>query len=299
MFNLSGLNGSKYYKITTGGADASQIVSVNPRTGYVYDEKTATTATIAVFLAENTSGVDKTMTVTIQEYNDNEGKTASGSPSVITITQGTSSSSFTPSNVEYSTTNSTRVKVLDLPTRTYTYKIVDKSGRIAVKASAEQTIFSKLSLASLPSIVISPFILDEELKFYDTYTDGYGRENLAGQITETPNVNHDIYVKYTTENLNAKPIKLSEDQEFNVVLNGQYIYCEKVGENIVIKSKATPTYSEKTSNAYLWKLRNRDPYAMLIDNLGAREQLGVTGSEPVNIYDDNGNHTSESRGKGA
>ena len=300
MFNVSGLNGSKYYKITTGGADASEIVSVNPRVGYVYDEKMATTATVAVFLAENTSGADKTMTVTIQEYNDNEGKTASGSPSVITITQGTSSSSFTPSDVEYSITNSTRVKVMELPTRTYTYKIVDKSGRIAVKASAEQTIFSKLSLASLPSIIISPFILDEELKFYDTYTDGYGRSALVGhEITETPTVDHDIFVTYTTDGLETKPIKLSEDQEFNVVLNGQYIYSEKVGENIVIKSKATPTYSEKTSNAYLWKLRNHDPYAMLIDNLGARVDLEVSGSESVNVYDDNGNLTSESREKGA
>ena len=299
MFNVSGLNGSKYYKITTGGADASEIVSVNPRVGYVYDEKMATTATVAVFLAENTSGADKTMTVTIQEYNDNEGKTASGSPSVITITQGTSSSSFTPSDVEYSTTNSTRVKVMELPTRTYTYNIVDKSGRIAVKASAEQTIFSKLSLASLPSIIISPFILDEELKFYDTYTDGYGRSALVGhEIPETPNVDHDIFVTYSTTNLDSKPINLSENQEFNVVLNGQYIYYDR--SDGIIKSKARPDDSEKTSKDYLWKLRQRDPYSMLIDNLGAREKLDVAGqTENPPIYDDDGNQSTPTRQKGA
>lgn len=128
VFNLSGLNGSKYYKITVGGTDASQIASVVPRAGFVYPESGSTTATVEVFLKENTSGANNTMTVTIQEYNDNEGTSASGSSSVITITQGTTSSSFTPSAVEYSTTNSTRVKVLDLPKFTYTYNIVDKSG---------------------------------------------------------------------------------------------------------------------------------------------------------------------------
>lgn len=298
--NLSGLNGSKYYKITTGGAGVSQIVSVNPRVGYVYQE-TATTATVAVSLAANTSGADKTMTVTIQEYNDNEGSSASGSPSVITITQGTASSAFAGNEVTYSTTNSTRVKVLTLPTRTYTYKIVDKSGRIAVTASAEQTIFSKLSTASIPSIIVSPFILDETVTFYDTYTDGSGRATLVGhEITETPDVNQDIFVKYTTTNLDKKPINLSEDQEFNVVLNGEYLYCEKVESVVVVKSKASPSDSEKTSPAYLWKLRNRDPYAMLIDNMGARADLSVTGSESVTIYyNDDGGSRTESRQKGA
>ena len=297
-FNLSGLNGSNYYKITTGGTGASQIVSVSPRAGYVYKE-TATTATIAVSLAANTSGAEKTMTVTIQEYTDDKGTTTSGTASVITITQGTVSSSFAGNTVTYSTTNSTRVKLMELPTRTFTYKIVDKSGRIAVKASVNQAIFSTLSLASIPSIIVSPFLMGETVTFYDTYNGG-GRGNLTNPITETPNVNHDIFVKYTTGNLDTKPIKLNETQEFNVVLNGQYVYCEKVDDKVVIKSKATPSSSEKTSKAYLWKLRNRDPYAMLIDNLGARVLLDVTGSESVNVYgDDGGTPTSESREKGA
>ncbi len=297
-FNLSGLNGSKYYKITTGGTDASQIVSVNPRAGYVYKE-TATTATITVSLAENKSGEDKTMTLTIQEYSDNEGKTSYGTASVITITQGTSSSAFEGNEVTYSTSSSTRVKVLTLPTRTFTYKIVDKSGRIAAKASAEQTIFSTLSLASIPSIIVSPFLMGETVTFYDTYTDGTGRATLVGhEVTETPNVNQDIFVKYTTGGLEAKPIKLSEDQEFNVVLNGEYIYYDS-SDGGSIKSKKSPTSSDKTSPAYLWKLRNCDPYAMLIDNMGARTAMSVSGNESVTVYNDAGTPSSETRQKGA
>ena len=295
--NLSGLDKSKYYKITTGGAGVSQIVSVTPSANNVR-KVSDTSMTIVVKLAENTSGADKVMTVTIQEYNDGEGNTTFGSPSVITITQDDETSAFAGNEITYSTTNSTRVKVLTLPTRTYTYKIVDKSGRIAVKASASQTIFSTLSKASIPNIIVSPFILDEEVKFYATYTDRNGDSKLSrldfhndtegtseqDDIHETSNVNHDIFVTYETEHLNNKSINLSEDQEFNVVLNGEYIYYD----DGVIKSKKSPSDSEKASKAYFWKLRNRDPYNMLIDNMGAREAMSVTGDEDVTVYNDDG-----------
>ena len=307
--NLSGLNTSKYYKITTGGADASQIVFVSPSANTVRKVPGAT-MTVVVKVAENTSGADKTMTVTIQQYDDGEGNTASGTASVITITQDDETSAFAGNEVTYSTTSSTRVQVLTLPTRTYTYKIVDKSGRIAVKASAEQTIFSTLSKASIPSIIVSPFILDEEVKFYATYTDRNNDSKLSrldfhkdtggaseqDDIHETSNVNHDIFVTYETEHLNEKPINLSEDQEFNVVLNGEYLYYE----GGAIKSKKSPSSSEKTSDDYLWKLRNKDPYHMLIDNKGARVAMSVSDqSETPTIYDDNGGTTTPTRQKGA
>ena len=171
ILNISGLNTSKYYGITAGGDD-SQIVSVTPELNNV-KKVTGATMTIVVKIAENTSGADKTMTLTFQQYDNAEGSKpleSPANPSVITITQGTGSSSFAGNEVTYSTTNSTRVKVLELPKRTYTYNIVDKSGRIAVKASAEQTIFSKLSLASIPSIIVSPFLLGETVTFYSSYT---------------------------------------------------------------------------------------------------------------------------------
>ena len=223
--NVSGLTGEKYFAITTGGDGESQIESVTPAVGSVYDE-TGTTVTVTVRLKTNTSGANKTITVTIQEYdkNDQDETTPHGSASVVTITQGTTSS-FAGNPVEYSTTNSTRVKVLELPKLTYTYHIVDKSGRIAVKASAEQTVFSPLTLASIPSIIVSPFILDETVTFYSTFKDGSNpgtsRGHLSGPMTETPSAAADIYVKYTTAKLDAKPIKLSENQEFYVKLNGR------------------------------------------------------------------------------
>ena len=299
ILNISGLNTSKYYGITAGGADASQIVSVTPELNNV-KQVTGTTMTVVVKIAENTSGANKTMTLTFQQYDNAEGSKPSESPanpSVITITQGTATSTFAGNTVEYSTTNSTRVKVLELPKLTYTYNIVDKSGRIAVKASAEQTIFSALSLESIPSIIVSPFILDETVTFYDDNYAGSGRGYLTHSISETPNVADDIYVTYTTTNLVNKPIKLSEDQEFNVVLNGEYIYYDSSGGGSIM-SKTTPTPAELQDKNFLWKLRNQDPYAMLIDNLGAREVLPSEAekvadqTESVTVYNDDGSTVS-------
>ena len=301
--NISGLtyvNGN-YITVTAGGTDASQVTTTVPTLvsghGAVRSDGTATvTATIAA-----SGGSTKTFTFTIQEYNTSNATIETAT--VITITQA--AVAYAGSAVEYSTASSTRIKVMELPKRTYTYKIVDKAGNIAAKASASQTIFSSLSVASLPSIIVSPFILDETLTFYDTYG-GTGRGSLSGVITETPNTNHDIFVKYTTTHLANKPIKLSEDQEFNVKLNGEFLYCEKVGEDVVIKTKSSPESEELKTKAYLWKLRGRDPYFMIIENMQARVELW--GADHANdteipnptIYDDDGTGTtSETRQVGA
>lgn len=256
------------------------------------------TATITVAIAANSS-TDKTFTLTITE--NNEGGSTVGTATTVTITQGTAA--YAGDNVQYNTT-ATRLKVLNLPSRTYTYKIVDKSGRIAVKASIDQAIFMPLSTtvaqetleSCLPPNIVSPYLVGETLAFYDTYTDGSGRATLVGhEITETPNANHDIFVKYTTLALDAKPINLSEEQEFNVMLNGQYIYYDPSDNSI--KSSVT---LDKTSRNFFWKLRNRDPYHMLIDNMGARIPLEVADEiEYPDVYDDNGTKTNPERQMGA
>ena len=290
-FNVSNLTFDEnyYLTVTVGGTNADQA-TVQSEKIWVYRTNTAT---FTVDIKDR--GVsNKQFTLTIQEYNASD--VAVGTPFVLTVNQN--APAYTANTVEYNTSSSTRVKVMTLPKHDFTYHIVDKSGRIAVKATANQTIFSPLSLLSLPAIIISPYIVDETVTFYTTYPGG-GRGNLSGAITELTAGNAasatNVYVKYTTSRIGAKPIQLSEDEEFNVKLNDQYIYYDAGA----IKSKANPTTLELASNAYLWKLRNRDPYAMLIDNLGAREAMSVTGTENVTVYDDNGGTTTESRQKGA
>ena len=300
-FNVSGLTAAdgNYIKVTKGyTTDDAQILSTTPTLNTGKGGVTSTgTGTVTATIAANTSGSSKTFTLTITEYNSSD--VVVGTASVITITQGTTA--YAGNTVEYSTASSTRVKVLTLPKRNYVYHIVDKSGRIAAKASIEEDIYTGLSVASIPSIIVSPFIIDEELTFYSTYG-GTGRASLFGQISETPytapETNYDIYVKYTTTNIDKKPIMLSEDQQFNVRLHNEYLYYD--AENNCIKSKLSPTDDEKKRDPYLWKLRNRDPYNMLIDNMGARTDMGVANqSENPDVYDDSGTKTNPARQKGA
>ena len=285
-FNITGLTYAEgnYVTVTAGGTNSGQATVP---AGKIYVQENGT-ATVTVTVA-NRGNSDKTFTLSVQEYNTSD--VTIGAASVITVNQN--SATVVNSTVEYSTASSTRVKVLELPKKTFTYKIVDRAGRIAVTASASQTIFSPLSLASIPSIIISPFIVDETITFYDTYSGG-GRGNLSGPITETPGADAPIYVKYTTSRLNAKPFKLSEDQEIFVRLKGEYIYYDAVSGTI----KSAESYED--DDVYKWKLRNQDPYAMLIDNMGARTALSVSDDESITLpTDDDGTTASQSRQKGA
>ncbi len=292
-FNVSNLGYTEgdYIRVTAGGTNSDQVTVTSEKI-YVHE------GGISSFTAAIKGKGDgtKSFTLSIQKYNSSDA--AQGTASVVTVNQN--NSAIVENTVEYSSASSTRIKLMTLPKRDFTYNIVDKSGRIAVKATASQTIFSPLSLASIPSIIVSPYLYGETVTFYSSYSGG-GRGNLSSQITELTAgdaiSSTDVYVKYTTTALEAKPIYLNENQEFNVKLNGHFIYYDAT--NDVLKTKDSPTTEELKSNAYLWKLRNRDPYAMLIDNLGAREDLGVTGSESVTVYNDNGGATSESRQKGA
>ena len=299
-FNVSNLGYTEgdYILVTASGTNADQVTVTSDKF-YVQSGGTATFTAAIKGRGDN----NKTFTLSIQKYNNIN--VAQGTASVITVNQN--NSNIIANTVAYSTANSTRVKVLNLPMHDFTYNIVDKSGRIAVKATASQTIFSPLSLASIPSIIVSPFLVGETVTFYSTFDNGSGgtgtsRTHLSNAITELTAgdaaSSTNVYVKYTTGALNAKPIKLSEDEEFNVKLNGHYIYYDK--EANVIKTNASPTELELSSSEYLWKLRNRDPYAMLIDNMGAREDLSVNGqSESVTVFDDNSIGTSETRQRGA
>ena len=200
-------------------------------------------------------------------------------------------------NILYSTSASTRIKTMEISKVNYTFKVVDLSGRIAIQGTASLTPFTTLTgYANIPAAIRSPYIADETITFYSTYSGG-GRGNLSGQITELPASGGDVFVKYTTSRLNTKSITLSEGQSFNVKLNGEYIYWDSSDGKI----KSNASLANLTSDQYLWRLRGRDPYAMLIDNIGATVNAygGFTVPESVTVYDDNGTSSSVSRYKGA
>lgn len=292
--DLTYVNGH-YIKVTKGGTNATQVTATTPildtGKGMVRSDGTAT---VTVDISAS-GGSIKSFTLTIQEYNGST-NAAIGEATVITVNQA--AAAYTGNTITYSTDYSTRIRLLELPKRNFTYNIVDKAGNIAAKATASQTIYSPLSVASIPSIIVSPFILDETITFYTTYG-GTGRGSLSSETKQlplgAPASNTNIYVKYTTAKLDQKPANLSEIQEFNVKLNGVYLYYDKTAD--AIKTDANP--SDLSSSEYLWKLRNRDPYNMLIDNIGAREALGATGTETPDVFDDEGNKTNPERQVGA
>lgn len=212
-------------------------------------------------------------------------------------------------SLTYSTTASTRIKLMTIGKLNYTFKIVDLAGNIAIQATAEASPFTPLTGAGvgysmIPATIRSPYIADETITFHSTYS-SKGRGNLSGQLTELPGVNNsDIYVAYTTSRLSNKSITLGEGQSFNVKLNDEYIYWDSSTGKIL--SNANPGINPVTEksyledNQYLWRLRGRDPYAMIIDNIGAtvKEYSSFTDNETVTIYADDGTPSEGTRYKG-
>ena len=245
-FNINGLTYTEgdYIMVTKGGTNQDQVTVTTEK---IYVQSGGTASFTAAIKARG--GSDKQFTLSIQKYNaSNE---AQEEASVITVYQN--STTFTSSTVQYSTASSTRVKPLELPTFTYTYNIVDNAGNIAVKATASQTVYSTLTKASIPSVIFSPFLADENVTFYLTFTEG-NRSNLSNSTNETPATNNaNIYVSYETANLGTKSIQLSSSQRFKVKLNDEYIYYDD-GEG---KLKVLSTPDVNSGEYYTWRLECR------------------------------------------
>lgn len=187
----------------------------------------------------------------------------------------------------------TRIKVMEIGKVNYTFKVIDLSGNIAIQATEAITPFTTLTgSANIPETIRSPFLADEAVTFYSAYS-GSGRGNLnpSNVITELPGTACDVYVAYTTNRLSSKNIKLIYSEQFNVKLNGEYIYWNSSDNKIL--SKASPTTGELESGAYLWHLRGRDPYSMRIDNVGYSATLGSPlPTISITVYNTSGDGTS-------
>ena len=201
-------------------------------------------------------------------------------------------------------TSSTRVKVMELQKIDFTFKVVDLAGRIAIQATEAVLPFTKLNgYNSIPASIRSPFLADETVTFYNSYEDRNedgvtdrldwhnDTEGASEQthLTELPGASCVIYVSYTTSKLTEKNIKLLYSQEFNVKLNGEYIYWNSAAganQNKILSENLSADDAKLENAAYLWHLRGRDPYCMRIDNKGySEQQFGTPASETTaNMY---------------
>ena len=144
----------------------------------------------------------------------------------------------------------------------YTYNIVDNEGRIAIKYTERQEVGQTLGYGTIPEAIRSPYIEDEALTFYDTFTEN-DLSTLAGLLTVTPSVpDANIYVRYTTDRLSAKPLHLTGSRSFKMQVNGDYI-----NNNGGSFTHQNTDPGDQTSS-FLWNVLGNDPYAVKVRNVG-------------------------------
>lgn len=172
--------------------------------------------------------------------------------------------------------NAVRLMTIAVPQKNYVYHIMRGDNSIAAKATISQDASTKLDYAHIPEIIRSPFLAlpGVTLKFYDTAGKA-SAQAASTDITYAPDAStdgtQDIWVRYDMGSaLTSAPAKLDGSQEFNVQLNGEYIYYD----NGTIKSTADIS-SHASEDAYLWVLGGADPYAMTIKNKGANKLVQI------------------------
>ena len=174
-------------------------------------------------------------------------------------------------NIKYSTSASTRIKVMALPKINYVYHIVkNDAGDIAAKATESQDVGIQLQYSSIPEIIRSPFIHptllggESKITYYYTLDDAIAKTNPQTNASFTPATQgYDIYVRYDLTSLNATyKAYINGSTSFNVRLNGQYIYYDSSSGTI----KSTAEVGNNIN--YEWKLGGSDPYAMTVQSVG-------------------------------
>ena len=171
-----------------------------------------------------------------------------------------------------------------MPERTYTYNIVDNSGRIAIKKTVSQPIGTPILVENLPSEIVSPYILDETVTGYtitrnSTQKEGRQSYSLSGTITETPVTGAEIYIRYTTEKLLDKALRLNGRRSYNVyeVRSGLYAYYDAGSAS---KIGFENTDGNLRSQTRIWSLLGSDPYDVKLQNLAYR----VNGSDEEQYF---------------
>ena len=187
-----------------------------------------------------------------------------------------------PKYIDWSTTSnrpltyssdSTRIRVVDLDKVNYTYHIMRLDGTIAIKATVSQYVGKPLtSWMDIPAIIRSPFLANATV----TYSDN------ASTITNAPydhSTNHDIYVRYSF-------VTPPSGGDYNVTLNAEYIYTSTTSGDANIYSKGSLIKDSETDDAanshYQWALNYSDPYAMKIENIGKGEYIKLSSATPTN-----------------
>ena len=171
----------------------------------------------------------------------------------------------------------TTSNVVTLTLKDFTYHILykDKTEAIreAIRATKRQVVGKQLSSSytDIPTAIRSPYLEGETITFYN---DADCAEEH--KISETPSATSDIYVRYTTTNLDDKFLHLQGARALNITINGDYISDSGTAGSGTFAHKPNATEDEKMTRPYLWYLSGNDPYAIEIRNAQTNNYVGYT-----------------------
>ncbi len=172
------------------------------------------------------------------------------------------------------TIGSQKSEVATLPVITYNYHIVNVAKNIAVTSTEKHPAGYPLTSGydNIPTAIRSPYISDEEIKFYriDGVFDA-GELIDENKIEVTPTESDNIYITYTTTHLGKKFVKLSGSSPYNIKnTSGQYLYdngSHANGSPVTAETNsATNAEAYVTNNNQLWYFSGDDPYDLKIKN---------------------------------
>ena len=164
---------------------------------------------------------------------------------------------------------------------TYTYKVVNRSNKVATSYEVKEPVGKPLSrYTSIPAEIRSGYLSDETVTFYSfSGSEAIGDEvstttiSSHDPITETPSASANIYVTYTTTHLSEKFLPLTNAAPYNVMEGSDYLYGDGT-----LKTEDSPSDADTKTNAYLWYFMGSDPYNVTIQNLGERNYLNYASS---------------------
>lgn len=185
--------------------------------------------------------------------------------------------------LRYTNKNTTSFEAVALPQHDYTYHIVDRTGRIAIKTTVTQDVVTPIAFDNLPATIRSPYIDREVITGYLTATStgstSYGRAvyDFADFITDTPaDGDANIYIRYTTDHVTDadRPLRLDGSRSYNVYESNNKTYAYASSSTTVAFNNSA-TSEQLTTKPYVWVLTGSDPYAMMTRNVEHANYLRI------------------------